>query len=372
MSTPFFLFIFASALTGPMQTRDTAAPVQTTGPTEKIGHSVRQPEIQKRIEQLVEQEKAELEAKDNSHAHEARELTGIPTAFVSLGNMLPSYGIVVEKLHHKLSVIEKSAESSYRVIRSYRAITGKKLGDKIARGDLKTPEGVYFTTGRIEGNRLPKKYGVLALTLDYPNIFDRQVRKTGSGIWLHATDKPERLLTPFDTEGCVALSNEDILDLQKYVKEFETPVVITQEMTTVPSTTELKQSKELSLAMIEAWRQSWQSSDFEVYSGFYSDQFRVQGKSKKTWLEYKKGLSFARGGKLEVNIDEPKVVAFEDQLLVMFQQKYHSEDKQDFGKKFLYLKWEGDRYRIVSEKWYPLNKNLQLQTSIDSPAKTNN
>jgi murein L,D-transpeptidase YafK len=282
-------------------------------------------------------------------------LNGVPKAFVSLGDSPPAYGIVVEKLHHRLSLFRLKTDKTYEIVKTYRAITGKDPGDKVARGDNRTPEGIYFVTGRLSDEALPAKYGRLALTLDYPNIYDKRARKSGYGIWIHSTDDPSRLQRPYDTEGCVVVSNEDVLELADYITPFETPVVVTKEMTTVQAT-ELEQPRQKATAMIDSWRNAWESSSFENYMEFYSTNFISLGKNKQNWQRYKESLSSRRDGNISVRISEPKIVAFENQLLAVFLQEYRSEEHTDFGRKFLYLKWEGDRYRIIAEKWYRARK----------------
>lgn len=335
-----------------------------------IGHSLQTPEAKRRIEGLMAQsENKEQRIKptiDRSRSDqplhdgkygfaEPAPLQGVPKAFVSLGDSNPAYGIVVEKLHHRLTVFKLNDQHRYEVVKTFRAITGKDPGDKISRGDLRTPEGIYFITGRLTDDKLSAKYGRLALTLDYPNIYDRRGRKSGSGIWIHATDDPSRLLRPYDTEGCVAVSNEDIVKIAEYVRPFETPVVITKEMTTATEQ-ELEVPREAAMKMIESWRRSWEKSDFNAYMEYYSPNFISLGKRKQDWQKFKNTLSSRRGDSIQVSISEPKIIAFENQLLAVFMQNYKSSEHTDFGRKFLYLQWEGDRYRIIAEKWYGSSK----------------
>lgn len=372
---------------------DSKAPKSDIGPEAPIGHSLKTPEAQKRIESLIvtgqlqgnsatsaaaaaaADTTAEVSnvAQGNTHDKplvggtygfpEPSKLQGVPKAFVSLGQSPPAYGIVVEKLHHRLSLFKLTENNEYEVIKTYRAITGKDPGDKVSRGDLRTPEGIYFVTGRMNDEELPAKYGRLAFTLDYPNIYDQRQRKSGYGIWIHATDDPTRLQNPFDTEGCVVLSNEDITELQKYIEPFEVPVVITKEMTTARPA-ELETPRQKALEMVESWRTSWEESDFEGYMGYYSNNFRSLGKNKNQWSSYKKMLSSERKKDIKVTLSEPKIVAFEDQLLVVFLQNYTSKGHSDFGRKFLYLQWEGDRYRIIAEKWYAQKKTETVLRSF--------
>ncbi len=338
------------------------------GPIMPIGHSLGSQEVQTRTPGLMAQN-AQRTAANNAVASqnlpplvggkygfsEPRALSGIPKAFVSLGDTPPAYGIIVEKLHHRLSLFRLKADKTYDVVKTYPAITGKDPGDKLSRGDNRTPEGIYFVTGRLSDKELPSKYGRLALTLDYPNIYDKRARKSGYGIWIHSTDDPSRLKRPFDTEGCVVVSNEHVLELAQYITPFETPVVVTKEMSTVAQD-ELEEPRRNAMSMIDSWRNAWESSSFQEYMDFYSQNFISLGKNKRGWENYKQMLSQRRNGRIGVRLSEPKIVAFENQLLAVFMQDYQSEEHSDFGRKFLYLKWEGDRYRIIAEKWYRARK----------------
>ncbi|MBM3383036.1 MAG: hypothetical protein FJY29_11415 [Betaproteobacteria bacterium] len=353
------------------------------GPEKPIGHSLKTPEAQRRIEMMMAnaQQKvgplvaAPAAAKGTAPLIGGRygfsangEFVGVPKALVSLGSSSPAYGIVVEKLHHRMTLFRLTETGSYEKVKSYRAITGRDPGDKLSRGDLRTPEGIYFVTGRLSDEELPPKYGRMAYTLDYPNIYDKRQRKSGYGIWIHATDDANRLQKPFDTEGCVVISNEDISDLQQYIAAFEVPVVITKEMTSVDET-ELVPTRKKALEMVEAWRKAWESSSFESYMSYYSKNFRSLGKNKDQWQSFKSRLSDERGTDIRVKISEPKIVAFEDQLLVVFLQDYSSKQHADFGRKFLYLQWEGDRYRIIAEKWYRTPRSETALRALKVPAK---
>jgi len=347
------------------------------GPERPIGHSLKTPEAQKRIEKMLvnAHQSGQVGPLVPAPAPAAGtkplvggqygfadngEFKGVPKALVSLGSASPAYGIVVEKLYHRLSLFKLADSGRYQLVKTYRAITGRDPGDKVSRGDLRTPEGIYFVTGRLSDETLPAKYGRLAFTLDYPNLYDKRQRKSGNGIWIHATDDAKRLQKPFDTEGCVVVSNEDITELEQYIKPFEVPVVITKEMTSV-NEDDLLPTRKKAIEMVDAWRKAWESSSFESYMTYYSKNFRSLGKNKDQWENFKARLSEERSQNIRVAISEPKIVAFEDQLLVVFLQDYQSEQHSDFGRKFLYLQWEGDRYRIIAEKWY---KSSKTETSL--------
>ncbi|MFZ9521562.1 MAG: L,D-transpeptidase Cds6 family protein [Silvanigrellaceae bacterium] len=355
------------------------------GPDKPIGHSLKTPEAQKRIEMMMANAhqdgkigqlvaapapvKGTAPLVNGKYGFSANgTFQGVPKALVSLGSNTPAYALVVEKLHHRMSLFRLNEGGKYEMLKTYRAISGRDPGDKVSRGDLRTPEGIYFITGRLSDDSLPPKYGRMAFTLDYPNIYDKRQRKSGYGIWIHSTDDPNRLQKPFDTEGCVVLSNEDITDLEKYITFFEVPVVITKEMTSV-NEDELVPTRKKALEMVDAWKKSWESSSFESYMSYYSKNFRSLGKNKDQWENFKARLSTERGTDIHVTISEPKIVAFEDQLLVVFLQDYQSKQHSDFGRKFLYLQWEGDRYRIIAEKWY---KAPRSETALRALKTQNN
>ena len=112
--------------------------------------------------------------------------------------------------------------------------------------------------------------------------------------------------------------------------------------------------------MIEGWRTAWEKSDFDAYSSYYSNDFSAAKMNKKAWLSLKSSLKERRGDSIQVNLTQPGIVAFEDQLLALFKQNYSSSETTDTGYKFLYMKWEGDRYRILSEKWIHIDTVEQL------------
>ena len=51
--------------------------------------------------------------------------------------------------------------------------------------------------------------------------------------------------------------------------------------------------------------------------------------NKECWYELKQKLSKLRKGEIKVEISQPKILSFRNQLLVEFLQKYSSPDKED-------------------------------------------
>ncbi len=137
---------------------------------------------------------------------------------------MPSNLIVVDKTDMHLSFLEKKSPLAIRF--QYPSIHGGVEGDKQIEGDLKTPEGVYFVTGKIQARLDFTKYGSEAHALNYPNPVDRLRGKTGSGIWIHSKGDP---IATQRTEGCVAIDLGHIAELGPHIKA-GMPVVLAQDV----------------------------------------------------------------------------------------------------------------------------------------------
>lgn len=114
--------------------------------------------------------------------------------------------IIVDKIAHNCMIINNGTVES-----TYKCDFGKMwIGNKNARGDKATPEGMYHITDKKEGGRT--KY-YKALLINYPNQDDIARLKSskkrsdmGGLIEIHGGGG-----TGADwTDGCVAISNEDM------------------------------------------------------------------------------------------------------------------------------------------------------------------
>ncbi len=121
-------------------------------------------------------------------------------------------------------IIKKSTRMLYlskggEIFKKYHITLGKvPVGDKEVEGDMKTPEGVYLLDYRQFSNDYYK-----SLHISYPNERDkahaRSLGKSPGGmIMIHGTP-PSWSLSPYGdwmnvlidwTEGCIAMSNDDI------------------------------------------------------------------------------------------------------------------------------------------------------------------
>ncbi|MGB5512177.1 MAG: L,D-transpeptidase family protein, partial [Woeseiaceae bacterium] len=110
------------------------------------------------------------------------------------------------------------------VSQTYMSI-GQNGEGKQTSGDRRTPLGIYFVTEQLDTSRMHEKYGVTAFVLDYPNVLDNQSGKTGDGIWIHGVDARGGKRPPRDTDGCIALPNDELAEMATLFRSNTTPVI---------------------------------------------------------------------------------------------------------------------------------------------------
>lgn len=136
------------------------------------------------------------------------------------------YLVMVDAKLHRLYLFEQTKDGLVKKEDFYIMLGQAGMG-KEREGDKKTPIGIYHIDGWIEGKTLPDLYGSGALTLNYPNAWDKEQGRTGSGIWLHGTPKNTLTREPLASRGCVVLTNPAIERLREsYQLGEQTPVLI--------------------------------------------------------------------------------------------------------------------------------------------------
>ena len=217
--------------------------------------------------------------------------------------------------------------------------------------DRRTPLGVYFITESLDTSRLHDKYGVAAFPLDYPNAWDRFNERTGYGIWLHGVDQrnPER--PPRDTDGCLALPNEELLKLAGSLEPLVTPVIVARTMVwALPAEVdELRLEFQLALDM---WRDSLARGDVLTYLSLYADDFRHRDMDRGQWSSYRLNVFEAR--QLEgVKLDDVMLVAdpeVADLYLSRFTQVLAtSEGPVTTTKRLYWRRADDNQWQIVAE-----------------------
>jgi murein L,D-transpeptidase YafK len=126
--------------------------------------------------------------------------------------------MVLDKSERRLTMFHRG-----RAVRSYDVALGNTpVGAKTRRGDGKTPEGLYF----IEGRNSRSKYH-LSLRISYPAAKDvavaaRRGVSPGGDIMIHGLPPAFATVGALHrqqdwTEGCVAVTNEEIEEIWRAV-----------------------------------------------------------------------------------------------------------------------------------------------------------
>jgi murein L,D-transpeptidase YafK len=140
--------------------------------------------------------------------------------------LLPADQVIVRKGERRLLLLREGRE-----IRSYRVSLGlNPNGHKEREGDFRTPEGAYWLTRRNAHSEF-----FLSIQVSYPNEQDdKRARSRGSrpggNIMLHGLPNVlrysrDRYLANDWTDGCIALSNEDMLEVW-LLTQSNTPILI--------------------------------------------------------------------------------------------------------------------------------------------------
>lgn len=265
-----------------------------------------------------------------------------------MGESSDDYALLVSKKYQELHLYKASPDGP-RLQKKFRCTTGKNNnGNKNREGDKKTPNGVYFFRGILEDEQLPVKYGVLAFPMDYPNDYDRLLNKTGYGIWLHAVDEDERVKVSYDTEGCVVVTNDDILELSEFITLNSTPIIIDDSISTTSHDKIRDQGKEI-LDFVHNWADAWQGKDIDSYMDCYDERFYSYSRNKAQQRAHKERLNRAYKT-IEVGLSDIRVYSYYDYYVVSFIQEYRSDRFYSKGSKKLYLDKTENSVKIFAER----------------------
>jgi murein L,D-transpeptidase YafK len=304
-------------------------------------------------EEALAQLRAEAEVRLRAYL-DALPQDRLPRALLTLGEEVQT-AIVVDKESHRLYIYERRDDGGPpRLVRDYYVSTGRANGNKNLRGDLRTPEGVYFITSHIPSSALPDKYGSGAFPLNYPNELDRRLGKTGDGIWLHGTENAFYSRPPLDSEGCVVLPNIDLNQAAAFIRPGVTPLVITARVDWVDEGAWRRERQEL-LDALNLWVADWTSGDVERYLSHYAADFWSPGYDLKRWQARKRAVAQGKTFQ-QVELSNLSLFAYpqaagdgRDLVVASFRQHYRSNNfNADLGKR-LYLTREDGRWRVLYE-----------------------
>lgn len=274
----------------------------------------------------------------------------IPVYLLEMGRSSDDYALVVDKKYQELYLYKGSPDGP-SLQKKFRCTTGQNnIGTKNREGDKKTPNGVYFFRGILEDERLPTKYGIRAFTMDYPNDFDRLSNKTGYGIWLHAVDEDGRVEISYDTEGCIVVTNDDILELSEFIALNSTPMIIDDSLATT-SHDNIKDERKEILDFIHNWTDAWQNKDIDRYMDCYGKRFYSYGRTKAQQRAHKEHLNRTYKT-IEVNLSDIRLYSYYNYYVVSFIQEYRSNLFHSKGPKKLYLDKTENGAKIFAERMH--------------------
>ncbi|NNC77777.1 MAG: L,D-transpeptidase family protein [Woeseiaceae bacterium] len=150
----------------------------------------------------------------------------LPAATVIASGFPVADLVVVEKGKRKLHLLREGAP-----FRTYDIALGiRPEGDKKQEGDFRTPEGRYLLD-----SRNPHSEYFLSIHVSYPNQADRAEAQNigvppGGSIMIHGQpNEPTQSETYYRTQdwtnGCIAVSNSDMIDIWLMTGE-NTPIEI--------------------------------------------------------------------------------------------------------------------------------------------------
>lgn len=284
----------------------------------------------------------------------------IPNSLISF-NEPNSFAIIVDKTHKELKIY--NFQKKWSLVKTYKCTTGKKAGDKNREGDLKTPRGVYFPTQIYNKKYLSEIYGAGALALSYPNQFDKVQGKSGTGIWIHGTDKE----FPEPTKGCISVSNEDWLEICNFINLGQTPVII-EKTIDYSSEENVKNTKEQIGLFLENWRSSWEKKDLDNFFANYSPEFEVRGEHIVAWKK-KHQIAKMMHKEVSIKIDNSKILEADDIFYAVVEATYNSTLENFVAEIELFLKKDRKgNFKILTENF--LSKKSIPKLALNQKAKT--
>lgn len=300
-----------------------------------------------KIEDLKEEAKKRIE----SHLHNGTDIIDSPR--VTLPQNIDNL-IYVDTNKSRLYLFEIRDHTLIKIFDEYASI-GKNGSGKNFEGDKKTPLGVY-TLGEKITQPLSDFYGEGAFPIDYPNVYDKLLNKTGHGIWIHGTPKDTYSRAPKSSDGCIVISNENFNALESILKNKQTKVILSKLSYDQYFNAENNIDKHNNfMSYFESWISNWTLKNYSEYIAFYDANAKYNSKVFETWSSKKKKV-FENTNDIQIAIDNLTIIDYPEEeehvKYVEFTQTYNSDLlKQTSQKKQIWRKFNNE-WRIISESTY--------------------
>ena len=264
-------------------------------------------------------------------------------------NAQQNHVIVVDTDKSRLYVY-KNEGGRLSYVADYYVTVGKNGVDKKSEGDKRTQIGVYFAKTKLT-QPLADLYGDGAYPLNYPNEWDVQHNRTGSGIWLHGTPSSTYSRAPRASDGCVVLTNADLKELTPFLQSGKTPVIIANNLQWLAIDTTSSEKQTLQVA-IDSWLNDWKSQNTANYLAHYSQNFSSNGINYQQWSEHKYQVQASKP-KVSISLSNLSMFAYPDidkkVVVVDFVQDFSSPTLSNKMQKRQYWIQENNTWKIIYE-----------------------
>ena len=282
-------------------------------------------------------------AADIAHTH-------YPSNLIAIGQ---HKHIIVADMANGRLYLYQNKQGQPTLIRDYYMSIGSEGFGKEVEGDNRTPVGIYEINRYIEGKALPDLYGKGAFPVNYPNRYDRFLKRTGYGIWLHGTPSSTYARSPWSSEGCFVLSNDDLLDIGQYLSvEERTPVILSDSIEWL-SADELQAKKEAYLAIFSKWKRDWENLDVLAYLSHYENEdFNFGNGDYKSWSQRKHRLN-AKKTFVQLDFTLHSLFVYpgdKDMFVIKYRQRYLSNNYSgETDKEQYWQRNEDGEWKIIYE-----------------------
>lgn len=258
--------------------------------------------------------------------------------------------IVIDAEKSRLYVYQNE-NGNLKYISDYYVTVGKNGIIKQNEGDKRTPIGVYFARPKLT-QPLPDLYGDGAYPLNYPNDWDRENNRKGSGIWIHGTPSNTYSRPPRASDGCVVVTNRDLNELAPILQSGKTPVIIAPNLQWLDDADKSMQQKQSLSAAIDEWLNDWRAQDTEKYLSHYSKEFSSNGINYQQWAEHKNRVQASKPN-VTIALSDISMFSYPDNqkklVMVDFKQDFHSPALKNRMQKRQYWIQENGIWKIIYE-----------------------
>ena len=168
---------------------------------------------------------------------------------------------------------------------------------------------------------------------------------------MHGVDHRDPERPPLDTDGCLAIPNEELLRLAGRLEPLVTPVIVAREMRwALPD--DVDSLKDEFEGALDRWRDSLAAGDILAYLATYDDAFTYYGMDRADWAAWR--LSVFESRRLDgVELRDVFLLADPEEpglYLSRFTQVLATADGPVTTIRRLYWRrGEGNEWRIVAE-----------------------